>query len=67
MKKLKNILMNIYGAEFIDSYEKEYGKEGVHELARRTAKNGVCFKTPVFDGANFENDIKPLLEELRFT
>ena len=28
-------------------------------LAQRTAKTGVCFKTPVFDGANYEDDIKP--------
>ena len=46
------------------SYEKEYGEEGLIELARRSAKEGVCFKTPVFDGANFETDIKPLIEAI---
>ena len=38
-------------------YEKSYGKEGIIELARKTAKDGVHFKTPVFDGADFEKDI----------
>jgi len=32
-------------------------------LGRKTAASGVFFSTPVFDGANFEQDIKPLLEE----
>ena len=56
--------MITYGEELIDAYEKEYGKEGLHELAQKTAKTGVYFKTPVFDGANYEDDIKPLLEDL---
>ena len=43
-----------YGEELIESYEKEYGKDGLIELARKTAQNGVHFKTPVFDGANYE-------------
>ena len=34
------------------------------ELARKTAKHGVHFKTPVFDGAKFDKDIKPLLKDL---
>jgi len=34
------------------------------ELARRTAEDGVHFKTPVFDGATLEKDIEPLLKDL---
>jgi DNA-directed RNA polymerase subunit beta len=45
-------------------YEKDHGKEGILELARISAKQGVTFKTPVFDGAQFESDIKPLMEDL---
>ncbi len=30
----------------------------------QTAKHGVLFETPVFDGAHFEHDIKPLMKEL---
>ncbi len=48
----------------IDSYEKEYGKEGLMNLATKTAKTGVQYKTPVFDGAQYDADIKPLLDEL---
>jgi len=61
---VKAQLKKIYGAALIDDYEKLYGKEGVLELARKCAKMGVCFKTPVFDGADYEMDIKPLMKEL---
>ena len=57
-------LKNCYGTDLVASYEKEYGKESVMELARRSAEYGVRFKTPVFDGAQLEADIKPLLQEL---
>ena len=64
MQEAKKYLKKLYGAQLIDSYEKEYGKEGLTELAYKTAKNGIQFKTPVFDGAQYESDIKPLIEEL---
>ena len=60
----KSCLKTIYGKELIDAYEKVYGEEGVMDLARKTAKRGVSFKTPVFDGADFETDIKPLLKDV---
>ena len=59
---VKKQLIAVYGKEVIDSYEKQYGEEGILELARRSAKEGVCFTTPVFDGADFEKDILPLVE-----
>ncbi len=34
------------------------------DLAHKTVKHGVHFKTPVFDGADFDDDIKPLLKDL---
>ena len=34
------------------------------ELAQTSAKHGVRFATPVFDGAHFDSDIKPMMEEL---
>ena len=60
----KKFLAKYYGKEFIDSYEKNQGQEGILELAHKTAENGVLFDTPVFDGASFDEDIKPLLLEL---
>lgn len=60
----KKFLVKYFGKEFIDAYEKSQGQEGVIELARKTAENGVLFDTPVFDGASFNEDIKPLLHEL---
>jgi len=34
------------------------------DLAHKSARTGVLFRTPVFDGARFNDDIKPLLHEL---
>jgi DNA-directed RNA polymerase subunit beta len=59
---VKKLLVTAYGKEMIDSYEKQYGEEALLELARRSAKEGVCFTTPVFDGADFTKDILPLVE-----
>ena len=53
-----------YGKPFMTEYEKSYGKKAVLELAERTAKHGLAFATPVFDGASFEDDILPMLEDL---
>ncbi len=61
---VKKHLVKIYGNQLIDTYEKDYGKKGLTALARQTSEHGVHFKTPVFDGADFESDIKPLMEEL---
>jgi len=63
-QEIKKYLIKYYGADLVDSYEKLYGQEELMILARKTAKDGVLFDTPVFDGANFDEDIKPLLEEL---
>ena len=63
-QEIKKFLKNAYGSDLIESYENEYGKDGLMQLALKTSQNGVQFKTPVFDGAQYETDIKPLLEEL---
>ncbi len=59
---VKSQLISAYGKECIASYAKNYGDEGLIELARRSAKEGVFFATPVFDGADFEKDIVPLIK-----
>jgi len=61
---LKGHLQLYYGKDLIDDYEKHHGRDEVTELARRTARYGVRFKTPVFDGGSFEEDIQPLLRSL---
>ncbi len=62
--ELKKYLAYCYGSKMIKQYEDDYGQEGVMELAKRCAKHGVYFKTPVFDGAQFDADIKPLMKDL---
>lgn len=56
-------LEKIYGKEIIEEMESTHKKEGVMEFARKTAQHGVHFQVPIFQGANFENDIQPLLKE----
>ena len=63
-KEILEFLKEYYGKDLIASFEKSYGKEGVMDLARRTAKTGVFYKTPVFDGADLDADIRPLLNDL---
>ncbi|MCK4264753.1 DNA-directed RNA polymerase subunit beta [Candidatus Babeliales bacterium] len=63
-QEVKSYIQNYYGIDLLDSIEKELGKEGVMDLARETAKNGVAMTTPIFDGADFERDIRPLLKDL---
>ncbi len=62
--EVKKQLKSSYGDELIDMYEKEYGKDAVFELAQKSARDGVYFETPVFDGADFEKDLKPLMDTL---
>ncbi len=62
--EVKKHLKYCYGADLVDTYEKEYGKDGVMDLARKSAKSGVHFRTPVFDSADFDQDIKPMMEKL---
>jgi DNA-directed RNA polymerase subunit beta len=61
---IKASLQKYYGANLIASIEKEYGKDGLMDLARLTAKNGLSYKTPVFDGADYTQEIKPILGDL---
>lgn len=63
-QEVKKFLVNSYGSELIESYEKAYGKTGVQELAQKTAKHGVQYRTPIFDGAHYDTDVKPLLKDL---
>lgn len=63
-QEVKKYLKNVYGSELVDSYEKAYGKDGLASLAHKTAQQGVQYRTPVFDGAQYDTDIKPLIEDL---
>lgn len=61
---VKKHLVYCFGKDVIADYEANYGKDGLMELARKTAEDGVHFKTPVFDGATLEKDIEPMLKDL---
>lgn len=63
-EQLKSLLVTYYGKELVDHFEKEYGFAALKELAERSARQGIAMKTPIFDGANYETDIKPLVHSL---
>jgi len=62
-ESVKKYLEKIYGKEIVEEMEKSTKKTGVMEFARRTVSKGVYFQIPIFQGANFENDIQPLLKD----
>ena len=62
-KEVKKQLEECYGAEFVKEYEKSHGQEGATDLARASAQHGVFYRTPVFDGADYQKDIAPILQE----
>ncbi len=60
----KSVIKQYFGANFSKAFEEAHGASGLVELARIIAKKGLFFKTPVFDGADFESDIQPMLREV---
>ncbi|MBU1007533.1 DNA-directed RNA polymerase subunit beta [Candidatus Dependentiae bacterium] len=62
--KTKEHLEKYYGKSFVEDLEKHSGKEMVLDLAHKAGKDGVFFKTPIFDGADYEEEIRPMLKDL---
>ncbi len=60
-KHVYDELAALLGKEVVDNIEKTYGQDGLHKTARFIIKNGLHIKTPVFDGADFENDVCGML------
>ncbi len=63
-KEIVSFLSHHFGKDFVAGYEKQYGQEGLHELAQKTARSGMKFRVPVFEGPSYDTDIKPMLEDL---
>lgn len=60
---VKTFLIKHFGQQVIDSFEEGHGKDGLMKLAQRVVKDGIHFSIPIFQGANFETDIQPLLKD----
>ncbi|MBI2352633.1 DNA-directed RNA polymerase subunit beta [Candidatus Dependentiae bacterium] len=56
-------LEKIYGKEIVEEIETVHKKDGIMAFARKTAQHGVLYQVPIFQGANFEKDIQPILKE----
>ena len=63
-EELVAFLSKYFGHEFIQEFEKSHGKEGLIRLAQKTSKEGLRFSVPVFEGAEFQSDIQPMLKDL---
>ncbi len=61
---IKKSLSECFDEKFIEDFEEKHGKEALKDLARQTAKEGLHFTVPVFEGPTFKEDIKPMLEDL---
>ncbi len=62
--EVKKFVTKYYGADLIKQLEESQGRDAVWTLAHKTAKAGAHFASPIFDGANYDTDIKPLLKDL---
>jgi DNA-directed RNA polymerase subunit beta len=63
-QEVKKQLQKYYGPEVVKNIEDSYGKDSVFDLARKIAEDGLLMKTPIFDGADFETEISPLLKDI---
>ncbi len=61
---LKGQMEKLYTSEVVTDIEKNQGKDAVYDLAKKTSENGLAFKTPIFDGADYEKDIVTILDDL---
>ena len=66
-KEVKSFLVKWYGEEVIDGMEKDFGKEAIYDMAQESAKFGISMNTPIFDGASYDNDIRPILRDLNLS
>ncbi len=66
-KEVKAFLEKYFEKEFVETFEKTHGEEGLMSLARKTAKEGLRFTIPVFEGPAFERDIQPILKDLNIS
>ena len=62
--EVKKYLQKYYGQEIVKNIEDSFGEDGIFDLAHRVAKDGLAMKTPIFDGADFESEIRPLLKDV---
>jgi len=65
MQDLRKRLNHYFGKEMIDSMVKNYGEEELLNVGKHIAVHGLATRTPVFDGADYETEIRPLLKELK--
>ncbi|MBT4595120.1 DNA-directed RNA polymerase subunit beta [bacterium] len=62
--EVKKYLEKYYGKELVANIEETYGQDGLMDAARKVAEDGCKVSTPIFDGADFEKDVTPLLKSL---
>jgi len=61
--EVKNRLVKLYDKNTVARLEESGGKEALERLAQEIASRGMAYETPVFDGADYQTQISPLLAE----
>jgi len=64
LQEVRKRLTHYFNKEIIDAIVKNYGEEELLNIAKNIATAGLPTRTPVFDGADYETEIRPLLKEL---
>jgi len=59
--EIKKRLIALYDKQAIAALEETGGKEAVENLAHGIARKGMQYESPVFDGADYAQQISPLL------
>ncbi len=63
-KAAHKTLEQFLGKDLLASLTENLGDEGLDIVAETIGRVGMLYETPVFDGASWEQDIKPLLQAL---
>lgn len=62
--QIRGQLNEYMGNNLVDELISEFGEDVLVDIAGLISKEGLKLSTPVFDGANFEREIVPMLDRL---
>ncbi|MFA6526975.1 MAG: DNA-directed RNA polymerase subunit beta [Candidatus Babeliales bacterium] len=62
LAEVKKRLEGFFGKEIVDNLAKNYNEDELWKVAKNVAENGLAMKTPVFDGADYDKEIVPVLK-----
>lgn len=64
---IRREITQIFGESFVKSLVEQSGEDKIYDLAKYISQKGMHFAVPVFDSGSFEQDIKPIVENLNLS